>query len=253
MNEKSNLNKDIEDIITNDINRPLTEVGATNKGTLLRILKAYASYNSAIGYCQGMSFLAEYIFMVVKDEMMTFRFLCAIINKYGMAQQYVNDLPLLKKHFYQLDRILYARKPNLTAYFRNEGIGANFFSSAWFMTLFTHILRSDDKEISADTVLAIWDTFLLYGWKAIFKASIFVVEKFENKLMETKLEQVMMMVKEISKPLFLHNIETIDEYKDQFNKIKITNEELELYENEYFSIKGFKIEQNAIPKGAFHI
>eukprot|EP00826_Nyctotherus_ovalis_P001401 TRINITY_DN10215_c0_g1_i8.p1 TRINITY_DN10215_c0_g1~~TRINITY_DN10215_c0_g1_i8.p1 ORF type:complete len:192 (+),score=32.11 TRINITY_DN10215_c0_g1_i8:486-1061(+) len=179
-----------------------------------------------------MSIIAEYLFILLRDESLTFSFFKAMVNKYEMAQLFTNDLPLLKELCYQLDRLLHIQRPDLMAYFRNEGISASFFSSAWFMTLFANILKDND-ESEKSIVLEVWDAFLLYRWKAIFKAGIFTLEIIGKRLVEVKLDQTMLVIKELSKPFFLNQPEIALEFRSRFKKIPVTNEKLRLLDKEY--------------------
>jgi len=246
------MKKEIEEVIINDVRRPLTKVGAANEQALIRILKAYACYNPAIEYCQGMSYIVEFLFVIIRDEVFTFAFFKTVIENFKMNQLYANELPLLKKLFYQLDRLLFIVKPNLMTYFRNEEINANFFSSAWFMTLFTHTMRNEDEEVD-EGLLAIWDTFFLYGWKALFKIAIFALEMVGEKLMERNPDQMMNVIKDLLKADFLRGGEIAREFKRRYKKIEVTNEMLDLLEEEYNSVKDYKVETIITSKGIFHI
>lgn len=226
------------EIIQKDTERPLTSTGEANSDKLVRVLKTYAYFNPAVEYCQGMSIIAEYLFILLRDESLTFSFFKAMVNKYEMAQLFTNDLPLLKELCYQLDRLLHIQRPDLMAYFRNEGISASFFSSAWFMTLFANILRDRDEllasgESEKSIVLEVWDAFLLYRWKAIFKTGLFTLEVLGKRLVEVKLDQTMLVIKELSKPFFLNQPEIALEFKSRYKKIPVTNEQLRLLSKEY--------------------
>jgi len=226
------IRKDITQIIKKDTERPLTSIGESNSDKFARILQTYAYFNPTVEYCQGMSIIVEFLFILLRDEALTFSYFKEIVNKYEMAQLFTNDLPLLKKLCYQLDRFLYIQRPDLVVYFRNEGISANFFSSAWFMTLFANILQDNNEEVS-NLVLRIWDAFLLYRWKAIFKTGMFALEVLGKQLVEARLDQAMFIIKELSKPLFLTKPETLLQFKSRYKSIPITNEKLELLDKEY--------------------
>jgi len=80
-----------------------------------------------------------------------------------------NNLSGLKLYFYQLDRIISLYLPDLHHSFRREMVNAAYFSSSWFMTLFSNILEQEEG------LLEIWDYFLYEGWKFIFKCSVHIL------------------------------------------------------------------------------
>lgn len=58
----------IEEIISLDVNRSLHIHCSVLPPTLLHtLLRTFAYYNREVGYCQGMNYLAGYIFLKVRD------------------------------------------------------------------------------------------------------------------------------------------------------------------------------------------
>ena len=68
--------------------------------------------------------------------------------------------------------------PELHAHFKDENINSSYYSSAWFITLFTNTLQyHPDTNKLPGVLLAIWDEFILHGWKVIFKFSIYMLSE----------------------------------------------------------------------------
>ena len=99
------------------------------------ILRTYAFYNSEVSYCQGMNFLAGFLYLFFKDEDITFKALIGLIENFKMTDLFKQDLPLLKQFFYKLDRLVSMCLPQLHTHFKNENITASLYSSGWFITL----------------------------------------------------------------------------------------------------------------------
>ena len=59
-----------------------------------------------------------------------------------MEYLFHKDLPLLKRYFYQLDRLTSLRLPELHSHLKDEMIHASYYSSAWFITLLSNVLQS---------------------------------------------------------------------------------------------------------------
>ena len=142
-----------------------------------------------------------------------------------MAKIFSDGIPLLRKFLYQTDRLLYFENSTLMSRLLNEDITSGFFASAWFISLFTVGLKEDKNE----GLLAIWDTFLLYGWKAIFRAGVFMFSKLKTESTED-------IIGKLGNALIFKNETSGDEYLNEFKKIKVTNEMLELLTDVYISV-----------------
>ena len=77
---------------------------------LTNILKTYSFFNPEIEYCQGMNFVAGFLFIckallfsliiVFRDEEKSFKALQEIIEVNDMAELFNQELPRLKLFFY---------------------------------------------------------------------------------------------------------------------------------------------------------
>jgi len=108
---------------------------------LLNILKTYAFYNPEIEYCQGMNFVCGFLLQVYKDEEKAFKALQGLGKKQNMSELFNKDLPMLKLYFLQMDRMLGLVDSDLFEHFDLLQISASFYSSSWFITLFTSVLK----------------------------------------------------------------------------------------------------------------
>lgn len=78
---------------------------------LVNILKTYAFFNPEIEYCQGMNFVAGFLFLVFRDEQEAFKALMRVADHFDMSHLYMKELPKLKLFFYQLDRLIAIQTP----------------------------------------------------------------------------------------------------------------------------------------------
>lgn len=223
------LKKEVESAIRKDTLRTLTSAGAENRSSLSNVLKIYALSNPVVGYCQGMSFIAEFLLVHLKSEALTFAFLSATIDRYGMCSLFADGLPLLRAFLYQLDRLLYFQHSSLALSLLSEGMAAAHFASPWFMSLFTFMLKEEGNE----ELVGIWDAFVLYGWKAIFRAGMYAVRRLN------KTEQTMELVKELTAGAAFKDSVEGARFIDEFKKIPVTREILELLSREYNKIMKF--------------
>jgi hypothetical protein len=123
-----------------DVNRSFNNMRGITADNLNNILRAYAVTNKQLDYCQGMNFIAGFLYLVFQSESMAFAFLQYIIHKFDLSLLFNSDLPMLKLLFYKLDRLIAILVPDLHAHFKDESISSNYFSSSYFITQFTQIL-----------------------------------------------------------------------------------------------------------------
>ena len=69
-------------------------------------MKTYATVNKDMDYCQGMNFIAGFLFLVLGKESLAFAVMKEVIEKFNMGDFFNQELPMLKLNFYQLDRLI---------------------------------------------------------------------------------------------------------------------------------------------------
>jgi hypothetical protein len=85
---------------------------------LTRILNTYAVVNSQLDYCQGMNFIAGFLFLFIKDEALTFQIMKHVIKKYDLSLLFNTETPKLKLNFYILDRLISILLPDLHSHLK---------------------------------------------------------------------------------------------------------------------------------------
>ena len=66
------------------------------KKSLLRVLRAYAVYDTEVGYCQGMNFLAGLLLTWMPNEATAFAGLVVLMQQHMLRDLYKSDLAQLQ-------------------------------------------------------------------------------------------------------------------------------------------------------------
>ena len=177
-----------------------------------------------------------FLFYFFQDESITFKALVQMFEKYEMTELFSQDFTVLKKYFFQLDKLSFIYYPLLTEYLKNEGIESYLYSSTWFITLFSNVMSYTKKSIPPCTILAIWDSFLLNGWKSIFKAGLFILSEFHDKLLNLKFEEIMMTLGNLPGHEIFYSHDSAAKLREKLKNKNITRRMLETIGQEYDSI-----------------
>ena len=110
--------KAVSDAIEVDVNRSFNGLQAVSARNLNSILKTYAIVNPALGYCQGMNFIAGFLFLATGSEALAFAVLKELVEKFDMGNLFDQELPMLKLNFYLLDRLIGVLLSDLHAHFK---------------------------------------------------------------------------------------------------------------------------------------
>jgi hypothetical protein len=89
-----------------------------NGDNLRKILTTYAVINPDLDYCQGMNFIAGFLYLFFESESLAFAVMRDLIHKFNMSKLFNTELPMLKLNFYQLDRLISILLPDLHAHFK---------------------------------------------------------------------------------------------------------------------------------------
>ena len=153
------LKSSVSELIAMDVQRSFHNLRHIVKPDILNnILKTYAFFNPEIEYCQGMNFVAGFLFLVFRDEQLTFKALMRVAETFDMSHLYKKELPMLKLFFYQLDRLIAIQLPELHQHLKDEQINSGIFASAWFITQFTNSLQIQEiKKTDDSSEIDDWD------------------------------------------------------------------------------------------------
>ncbi|XP_066505449.1 USP6 N-terminal-like protein isoform X2 [Hoplias malabaricus] len=143
---------------------------------LFRVLTAYAKYNPQIGYSQGMSYIAAVLLMLLGEEESFWALVVLLENPKYLSELFDSSLKKIQHQVLVFQHLLKHRKPQLFQHLENLGVSSLHFVMQWFLTLFTSLP-------CWDTVLAIWDLFLLHGLLAVFRAGLTILQLLESRVL----------------------------------------------------------------------
>ena len=164
--------------IDDDIGRTLPGrelfAGPESEGqrALKQILQAYSVFNSTVGYCQGMNFIAGYLFLNIGNKEEAFWTFVSIMRQ--VRGLFVEGVPLLNASFDILERMIRDRLPTLAAHLARQGVTVMPFASQWFSTLFC--FATVPRRLSN----RILDIFLYSGYEIVFRVGMAILANLEG-------------------------------------------------------------------------
>ncbi|KAJ5605675.1 hypothetical protein N7510_008456 [Penicillium lagena] len=153
-------------------------VSQGNQESLFGLCKAYALYDEAVGYAQGMNFIVMPLLFNM-DEVEAFALLVKLMNKYGLREMFIQDMPGLHRSLYQFERLLEDLEPTLYCHLRRRGVHPQLYATQWFLTLFAY-------RFPLQLVLRIYDLIFEEGLET-------TIIKFGVAIMRRNAQQLLIM------------------------------------------------------------
>jgi hypothetical protein len=146
---------------------------------LFSILKAYAIFDSQVGYVQGMAFIAGFILYHTRDENRAFWIFVQLLNedKFGLKDLFRHGLPRLKLLLYCIDRIMQQLLPDVHKHLTDECISPEMYAANFILTLCTTRFR-------INVVRRIWDLFLYESWIVLIRLIIGLFHIFSARVLK---------------------------------------------------------------------
>ncbi|KAM7535741.1 hypothetical protein Aperf_G00000090868 [Anoplocephala perfoliata] len=191
---------------------------------LFQLTRAYALYDEAVGYCQGISFVAAALLLHLPEEQ-AFCLLVKIMSNYGARLLFLNNCEGLFRCLYQLERLLEDQLPDVSRAFSDLGVKAHMYASQWFLTLFA-------AKFPLNFVFRIFDVFLAEGFLFIFKVMISFLRVSRNRLLGLDFEGTLKYFR-ITLPKRFRSAEACDELIKMACSAKVTGKQLNKYAREF--------------------
>ena len=224
------MDKSIEEIIIRDLDRTFPncylfkDKYGKGKRELLRVLSKYSIYNKKVGYIQGMAFICA-LLLTYMDEERSFFMLHTLVKKYELEKIYLPGLEDLKKKFYVLLNLEKKFIPKCYKIFVKDDVTPRCYASEWFISLFA-------SNLDLNILVRIFDTFILEGFKVIYRFSLAFIKLKEDELIKSKNVDSTFLIMDN----FLKNINLEELWKIAFG-FGITRKAIENYEKEYEKVK----------------
>ncbi|KAI5287482.1 GTPase-activating protein, partial [Ascosphaera aggregata] len=147
-----------------------------NQDGLFGVCKAYALYDEAVGYAQGMNFIVmPLLFNMEEGE--AFTLMVKLMNKYGMREMFIQGMPGLHLRLYQFERLLEDLHPALACHLKRRGVTPILYATQWFLTLFAY-------RFPLQLVLRIYDLIFEEGVEStILRFSVAIMMRNANTLL----------------------------------------------------------------------
>ncbi|KAI5191917.1 ecotropic viral integration site 5 protein [Nematocida minor] len=138
------------------------------KKELRDVLVAFAKYNSAIEYCQGLSYYAAFLLQLFTPEE-SFSILCKTIQKNRIERLFDKKLSLVSKVLSVHERVLNLTLPEaIRKSIQSISNSTHDYSAGWYLTLFS--------RLSPSLYTVVLDLFYTRGFPVLFHAASALVE-----------------------------------------------------------------------------
>ena len=232
--EKEPVDRSIEDIIINDIDRTFPKCQffkdkyGNGQRKLLKVLSNYSKYNKEVGYIQGMAFICA-LLLTYMDEERSFFMLHTLIKKYDLEGIYLPGFRDLKKKFFVLLNLEKKFLPKCYRVLQKDEVYPGSYASEWFICLFA-------RNLDFNVLVRIFDTFLLEGFKVIYRYALAFIKLKEKDLIESKngIDSTILVMNNC-----LKNVNVDDLFKVAFG-FSLSKKIIEGYEKEYDLVKNDK-------------
>ncbi|WVO23476.1 uncharacterized protein IAS62_004830 [Cryptococcus decagattii] len=178
-----------EKAIMKDLNRTFPnhkyfkEGGGVGQEGLFMVVKAYSLYDQEVGYTQGLAFIVAALLLNMPDEE-AFCVLVRLMDSYNLRSHYTAEMQGLQLRLFQFDRLVEEILPLLHTHFVRKGVKSSMYASQWFMTLFSY-------RFPLSLVYRVLDIVFAEGIEAVFRFSLALLKKSEEKLVQLDFEQIL--------------------------------------------------------------
>lgn len=180
------VHNDITEEIHNDVWRGLNDSNKETEEVLMELCR----YNHGLGYCQGMHFVAHFLYGILGTSGEVLRVMDSMLRPpFYLAELWKNGFSRLKLGLFQLEFLLKIRLPFMHKHLRDLDINLDMIVTPWFLTVFTYLHYQ--QELPKETVMEIWDFFLLQGWPALISVCLAIFDLTQELVLKTNLEQTL--------------------------------------------------------------
>ncbi|KAJ2807401.1 GTPase-activating protein [Coemansia guatemalensis] len=156
--------------------------GAGQEG-LFNVLRAYALFDSEVGYCQGLSFVVGPLLLNMPDEE-AFCVLVRLMYTYGLRGHFLPTMDDLKLRLYQFVQVFHETLPWLARHFDEQGVQPSMYVSQWLMTMFAY-------RLPIELTFRLFDVVFAEGLDCLLRVAIAVLKRSQTRLLSLEFEAIM--------------------------------------------------------------
>ena len=242
--EEEKLVSQFIDIINLDVERTFFDNNQVeNRQKLKNILITLSICNPKTGYCQGMSFIGQFLLVITKyDEERSFDVFSALITKGNYGNLMIDNFEQMKRYFYVFERLINIYLPDLDIVLKKNNVSASYYITPWFITLFTNSFCTNHTRL----LIRIFDMFVFDGWICIIRIGLLLLKHYQSYLIEMKFEEILQfLINELKEKYDFFNNSNYDKFIELYHEMKIPKGLVINIENEYdLNKKVEKIKQN---------
>lgn len=176
--------------IHNDVWRGFNNFNKETEEILILLCK----YNPSLCYCQGMHFVAHFLYGIYKNTDEVLKVMDSLLRPpFYLSELWKDGFSRLRLGIFQLDFLLKIKLPFLSKHLKELEINLDMIVTPWFLTVFTYFQY--ELELPSSSILEIWDHFLLQGWPALISVCLTIFHLTEHLVLEKNLEQTLMILK----------------------------------------------------------
>ncbi|XP_035629490.1 growth hormone-regulated TBC protein 1-A-like [Oncorhynchus keta] len=145
---------------------------------LYNVLLAYGHHNQAVGYCQGMNFIAGYLIIITKDEEKSFWLMDSLLGRI-LSDYYSPAMLGLKTDQEVLGELVRVKAPAVWQAMAQHNVMWTLVVSRWFICLYIDVLP-------VETVLRIWDCLFYEGSKILFRVALTLILHHQAEILQSR-------------------------------------------------------------------
>lgn len=163
----------------------------SGQAALRRVLRAYSYYDSEVGYCQGMNFIAG-MFLTLMTEEEAFWLLVSVMSEKPCNMRGLFGEGMLETHkvLFVAEKLIYHYLSRLARHFEKEHVHVTMYATQWLLTQYT-------SSFKFDLVFRVWDAFLGEGWKIIYRIMLALLQKHQAQLLKMTFEEILTFFRDL--------------------------------------------------------
>ena len=161
---------------------------AEGQASLRNILRSYAFFDTEVGYCQGMGYIAGILRMYM-DEESAFWMLVSLMQNFNLRGMFLNGMEQTYRNFYIASSLLKYFEPSIWKKLDDCDVSPQIYATQWFMTIYSNF--------PIETVLRIWDCFLFEGPKILFRVYVGFFKMNKSEFRDVSFETAIRKIREL--------------------------------------------------------